>query len=166
MSAEALADALADVLQAPLDFNGYPAGTRAGELPGAVTLGGRRSRGMTSGDQFLKTFGKPARQQSCECERVTSPTLAQTFQLVSGPALDAMLSRPDNAIGRWIAEQRSESDIVRELYWTALSREPSATEFQAATARVSAAKSAGERRAALEDLAWALVNSNEFLFRH
>ena len=163
ISAEAMADSLAQVFGRPLEFNGYPAGTRAGALPGT---GGppRRGRPATMGEQLLKTFGKPARQQSCECERVTSPTLAQTFQLVSGPVLDAMLVAPDNAIGKSLAENQSDSDIVRDLYWAALSREPSEAEFRTANERLATAGPKG-RRAALEDLTWALVNSNEFLFR-
>ena len=74
-----------------------------------------------------------------------------------------MLVAEDNNLGRWLAENRSDSDIVRELYWSALSREPSEAEFKAANDRLRQATS---RRAVLEDLAWALVNSNEFLFRH
>jgi len=159
--AEAMADALVQVLGAPLNFTGYPAGTRAGELAG-TGASVRRGRESTMGEQLLKTFGKPARQQSCECERVTTPTLAQTFQLVSGPVLDSMLVADNNSLGTWIAENRSNSDIVRELYWAALSREPSDGEFRQANERI---RTAGDRRAALEDLAWALVNSNEFLFR-
>ncbi len=164
ISAEAMADALVQVLGAPLEFTGYPVGTRAGELAG-TGASVRRGQSSTTGEQLLKTFGKPARQQSCECERVTTPTLAQTFQLVSGPVLDSMLVAPENAIGRWLAESRSESDIVRELYWSALSREPSADEFGAASERLRRAANGQERRSVLEDLAWALVNSNEFLFR-
>jgi len=160
--AEVMADALAQVLGTPLEFTGYPSGTRAGELAG-TGASARRGRSSTTGEQFLKTFGKPPRQQSCECERVTTPTLAQTFQLVSGRVLDSMLTSGNNTLGRWIAEGRSDSDIVRELYLSALSREPSEDEFQAANERLREAK---ERRAVLEDLAWALVNSNEFLFRH
>jgi hypothetical protein len=160
--AEVMADALSQVLGTPLEFTGYPVGTRAGELAG-TGASVRRGRSATMGEQLLKTFGKPTRQQSCECERVTTPTLAQTFQLVSGRVLDSMLVAENNAIGKWISESRSDSDIVRELYWSALSREPSEAEFKAANERL---RPATNRRAVLEDLAWALVNSNEFLFRH
>jgi hypothetical protein len=160
--AEVMADALAQVLGVPLEFTGYPIGTRAGELSG-TGASVRRGRSATMGEQLLKTFGKPSRQQSCECERVATPTLAQTFQLVSGRVLDSMLVDENNALGKWLGENRSDSDIVRELYWSALSREPSDAEFQAVNERL---RQTTNRRAILEDLAWALVNSNEFLFRH
>ncbi|MBX3441437.1 MAG: DUF1549 domain-containing protein [Planctomyces sp.] len=164
LSAETLADAMALALDAPVRFKGYPGDVRAGQLPG---VGPMRARDGTPdlGDRFLKTFGKPPRLQSCECERVAAPTLAQTFQLISGGLLDDLLRSSDNRIRRALEQGQSDSDTVRELYWAALSREPVEAEFLAAQARLASADGEPSRRAALEDIAWALVNSNEFLFR-
>jgi hypothetical protein len=53
-------------------------------------------------------------------------------------------------------------DIVRELYWTVLSRPPSQQEQSAAVELLSTA----DRRQALEDLTWALMTSNEYVLRH
>jgi hypothetical protein len=164
LTAEAMADALAQVLDVPVEFKGYPDGTRAAELAGVGPMRSRDGQAML-GDRFLKTFGKPPRLQSCECERIASPTLAQTFQLVSGSLIDEMLSAEKNRIGAWMQEGRSDSDMIRELYVWALSREPSESEFKAALERTGASVDAEGRRRTLEDLAWALVNSNEFLFR-
>lgn len=164
LTAESLSDALAQVLDVRVGFKGYPNDVRAGQLPG---VGPMRSRdgGLSQADRFLRTFGKPPRLQSCECERVASPTLAQTFQLVSGPLMDDLLTQRDNRIGIGLREGRSDSDLVRELYWAILSREPTPAEFEAASARISQTDGERARRDRFEDLAWALVNSNEFLFR-
>ena len=45
----------------------------------------------------------------------------------------------------------------------ALSREPGRLEREAAVKHLTSAK---DRRQAVEDLGWVLINSKEFLFRH
>ncbi len=62
----------------------------------------------------------------------------------------------------------SNDDVLTELYWSALSRPPSARERSGILARLGedrAADSAARRRS-LEDLAWAVLTSTEFLFAH
>ena len=54
--------------------------------------------------------------------------------------------------------------IVEELYLAAFSRKPTAEETSIA---VKAIASAGDKkRAAIEDVLWALLNSAEFVFNH
>lgn len=161
LSAEALLDAYSRVAEVPLSFTGYPAGMRAGELPGGQAEGGRNAT-RTAAEQFLKLFGKPARLQSCECERTNDPTLSQAFQLVSGGLINELLTSRDNRLGRMLAAGRSDREIIDELYWAALSRSPTDVETKVATEYLSG--SAG-RRQRLEDLLWGLLNSNEFLLR-
>ncbi|MBL9084626.1 MAG: hypothetical protein JNK76_22675, partial [Planctomycetales bacterium] len=48
------------------------------------------------------------------------------------------------------------------LYWNALSRRPSKEERAAMVEHIESAK---DRRAAWQDVAWALLNSKEFLLR-
>jgi hypothetical protein len=161
LSAEQLADALSQVAGVPLSFRGYPEGMRAGELPGVAAVRDR-DRSPGAADQFLKTFGKPPRLQACECERSSEPTLSQAFQLVSGPLVNELLSRPDNRLARLLESGRPTAEIVEELFWTALSRSPADDERRAA---IDLVDSAGNRRMHLEDLLWGLVNSNDFLLR-
>jgi hypothetical protein len=161
LSAEQLADALAQVAGVPLKFSGYPDGMRAGELPGVSAIRDR-DRSPSLADQFLKTFGKPPRLQACECERTGEPTLGQAFQLVSGPLINELLSRRDNRLGRLVDSGRPTADIVDDLFWTALSRPPTEDERRASREYVD---SAPDRRAHLEDLLWGLLNSNDFLLR-
>jgi hypothetical protein len=161
LTAEQLIDAICQVLDVPLPFNGYPLGTRAGQLPGvqAVRL---RDGPAALGDQFLKHFGKPPRLIACECERSGETTLTQAFQLVSGPAINDLLTRRDNRLGRLASSGKPPSEIIDELYWTALSRPPTAAESGRLTEYVQRAT---DRRQALEDIAWGLLNAKEFLFR-
>lgn len=161
LSAEQMLDALAQVSGAPIEFNGYPLGLRAGQLPGVQAI---RPRDQTPslGDQFLVLFGKPRRLQNCECERSEETTLSQTFQMVSGPLINRLLTREGNRIDTLLAAEKSEADIIDELYWTALTRPPTAEEHDTSLRHL---QSADNRRTALEDLLWALLNSNEFILR-
>ncbi len=160
LEAEALLDAYSQVLAVPVRFDGYPLGTRAGQLADAQV--GRR--GILDGPaaRFLKTFGKPDRLFSCECERGDDTTLVQAFQLVTGRLLHEMLTRPDNRLGRLLQDGRDDAAILEEFYLAALSRLPTAREQSGALAYVAKAP---DRRAALEDVVWGLLNAKGFLLR-
>ena len=161
LTAEQLLDATSQVCNVPLDFTGYPRGPRAAQLPG-VSAPRRRDEGPSDADRFLKLFGKPPRLQSCDCERSDETTLGQTFQLVSGSLVNRMLSAKSNRLDELLNSNRPTDEIVAELYWTALTRSPTADELRETTEFLDAAKN---RRAALEDVAWGLLNSHEFLLR-
>jgi hypothetical protein len=112
---------------------------------------------------FLETFGRPPRDTGLASERPTQPTAAQRLYLLNsadvqrklqqGPRLQALLQR-----------QTSPLAAVTELYLTILSRFPTDEELRAVTAYTQAA--GANRRGVAQDLAWALVNSAEFGFRH
>ncbi len=161
LQAEQLLDALAQVLDVPVKFSGYPLGVRALQLPGVRAYRDREQR-PTVADQFLKLFGKPDRLLTCECERSDDTTLNQALQLTSGDLVNRLLTEPDNRIGRLLAEGKSDADILSEFYLAALCRLPALQEVQTANALLARAK---DRRAALEDIVWGLVNAKEFLLR-
>jgi hypothetical protein len=163
LSAEALLDALHRVAIVPAHFFGYPKGLRAVELPGVQVPRLRRRAAVGGEEQFLVKFGKPPRLLSCECERSEETTLGQAFQLVSGPTINALLAAPGNILGKMSEAGHTNGEVIDELYWRALSRAPLAAERQAMLAHV---ERSGERRAALEDVLWAIINSKEFLLRH
>jgi hypothetical protein len=52
--------------------------------------------------------------------------------------------------------------MIEELYWSALTRPPTEMESAKAVALLEKAK---DRRQALEDLTWALLNAKEFVLR-
>jgi hypothetical protein len=151
LGAEVLLDAVSQVLEAPERFAGYPDGTRAVNL---IPVKQRHP--------FLKLFGQPQRESVCECERAGETTLGQSFALISGELVHAKLKVPGNRVGRLLAAGAPDAEIIGELYLAAYSREPTSPERDQALAYLRGKK---DRREALEDLAWALVNSKEFLLR-
>jgi hypothetical protein len=158
-SAERILDAQSQVLGATARFEGYPSGTRAGEVAGVE----RVRRKAADGDRFLRLFGRPERLLACECERSNEPTLSQALALVGGAGLHERLGAGDNRLARLLAADRAPEQIVDDLFWAALVRPPTPTERAAA---VAAFTTTDDPRAAAEDLAWALLNAKELLFRN
>ena len=154
LGAEVLLDALSDATGVPTDFADRPAGTRALQLRDAAV-----------GSDFLDTFGRPERLQTCSCERSDMPSMSQALKLMNGDLLDGKLAAPGNRIAAGLAAGRSDGDLIDEAYLASLSRYPTGPE-KARLSAVLAATPAGEKRAALEDLYWAVLTSREFLFQH
>jgi hypothetical protein len=161
LPAEILLDAHSTVLGAQADFMGFDLGVRATQLPG-VNKTRTRDGKQQAGDRFLKTFGKPERLLACECERSNETTLAQAFALISG-SLNQRLAEPGNRIDRMCNALEDDAGLVEQLYWTVLSRPTTERESQAGVAILL---TGGKRLAGAQDLAWALMNSKEFIFRH
>jgi hypothetical protein len=153
LEAEQLLDGVCQVLDVPVKFNGYPLGTRAGQVAALQQPeGGRRgARRNDMAEKFLKLFGKPERLLSCECERSDDTGMLQSFQLLTGELLHSLLSEENNRIGKLIAQGKTDAEIVETFYLAALSRYPTAAEKEKLTAFVSRAK---DRPAALEDFVW------------
>ncbi len=128
LTAEQLFDALCQVTEVPEKFAGMPIGTRAVQLPdGEVN------------HPFLKTFGQPARELACECEREGDSNLAQALQLINGPAVNDRLRNPTNHIGKLMAAKKTDKEIVADLFLVTLSRLPTETEESAMLGHVSSA---------------------------
>jgi Protein of unknown function (DUF1553)/Protein of unknown function (DUF1549) len=160
LPAEALLDAIVQVTGVGVEFDGYPAGTRAAQIP--CLPGPRRRETVDLGVKFLRQFGKPERLLTCACERSDNTTLAQALQMMTGPLLTKAIDDPDNRVGKLLKAGKSSSEIVEELFLAALCRPPSDRERSAIMARI---ESASNRRTALEDVLAGLLNSKEFLLR-
>jgi len=161
LTAEQLLDSIMLATGADVPFNGYPSGTRARQIAGVAAIR-PRSQAPSMADRFLTRFGKPPREQSCDCERSDESTLAQTFELISGPLMDDLLARPGNRIDQVLETHTDNTGVIDDLYWTTLSRPPSPPEQQAALQHLD---THSNRRTAAEDLLWSLINSAEFLLR-
>lgn len=163
LPAETLLDAQTQVLGVAAEFNGYPSGTRAGQVRGTARVRPRDKK-TTPAERFLKTFGKPERLLACECERSNETTLKQAFTLIGDQGLNDLLAAEENRLANLAKSQRASEEVVAELYWTALSRAPTVDELAAGESLVTSASD--DRLTGLQDLAWALLNSKEFVFRH
>jgi hypothetical protein len=151
--AEVLLDMTCQVLGVPEKFTGSPGITRA------VQLWDSKVR-----SDFLRLFGRPNRVSACECERTREPSVAQVLNLLNSPDIQAKLTHEGGTIARLIREQKDDGKLVEELYLTFFSRFPTPDEKDVGVKHLR--KYADNRRSATEDLAWALLNSTEFLFNH
>lgn len=152
LSAEVLLDAISQVTGVPEEFNGWPVGYRAiqvwdNKLP----------------SDFLEVFGRPARQSVCACERQSEPSMAQALHLMNSEATSLKLASRSGRAARLAASSRSDDEVVDELMLATLSRFPSPQERERFREVLS---SATNRREAVEDILWALLNTKEFVFNH
>jgi hypothetical protein len=113
-------------------------------------------------EKFLRVFGKPERLLTCECERSDDTGLLQAFQLINGELVNQLLAEEGNRLGQLLDGGKSDVEIIREFFLAALSRLPSASEEGTLSNLVAKSK---QRRQALEDVVWGLLNSKEFLLR-
>ncbi len=121
---------------------------------------------------FLALFGRSARATGMASERDNKPVPAQWLHLLNSSHVQRKLEQGP-ALKAIIDSRRPQSEIVETLYLTILSRLPTAEELknaQAYGAPAGAAKTAkagaAKRRDDWVDIAWSLVNSTEFLYRH
>ncbi|MGL5095020.1 MAG: DUF1553 domain-containing protein, partial [Planctomycetia bacterium] len=152
LPAEPLLDAVCDATQVPEKYAGLPLGSRAVQLPDGEF-----------NHQFLQAFGQPTRELACECGRESDSTLNQALNLINGDVIHTKLRSPDNRIGRLMKEGRPDEEILADLYMATLSRPAHPDEITGGLRHI---KANSDRRRALEDLHWALLNCKEFLFRH
>lgn len=152
LTAEQLADAIDFATGTETKYTGLPAGTRAIQLPDPEIA-----------SFFLDTFGRPARQITCECERTVQPNIAQALHLLNGEFLNGKLAAGSGRINEMLKNKKSASEIVETLYLATLSRPPRDDEMSRATFWIS---NAPNIREGSQDLLWALLNSREFMFNY
>lgn len=152
LPAEVLLDAISNVADVPTAFSNMPANSKAISIPDGQM-----------DHPFLKTFGRPARELACECERESDSNLSQALQLIGGATVHDKLRSDGGRMHLLADSEKPAAEIIDELYAVALSRPPTDIEKEAAVAHIDSAE---DRRQAVEDLGWVLINSKEFLFRH
>ena len=153
LSAEQLLDAICHVTQVAESFGGLPAGTKATHLPAPDLVN----------NEFLKIFGQPERQTVCACERTNESNLSMAIQFFNGPLIYGKLKDESNSFRKSMTDGKSDTEIITLLYNLAVCRNPSDTELKASLEHI---ESKEDRVEALEDICWAILNTNEFLFQH
>jgi hypothetical protein len=163
LPAETLLDAISQVTDVPTAFAGYPAGWRTLQLPDSKVE-----------NSFLESFGRPARLATCSCERSAEPSMTQALHLANGTTINEKLRAETSTAAKAVALNESDLAIVEGLFMAALSRRPTSAERERLVKALKDAKAgtsevkaiAAARRQAVEDLYWAVLTSQEFLFNH
>jgi hypothetical protein len=112
---------------------------------------------------FLEIFGRPPRDSGLESERNNRPTAEQQLHMLNSTHIRQKIENGPKLRDMMQARQ-GPREAVSSLYLTILSRYPTAAELQTVLDYATSGPARG--RDALVDLAWALMNSPEFLYRH
>ena len=151
MRAEVLLDCISQVTETTDTIAGMPLGGRAVQAPDGRTP-----------NYFLTTFGRAERKTACSCEVKTTPTLSQALHLLNGETTGGKIAE-GRVVEKFLGENADPMHTATQLYLRCLGRAPTKTEQERIAARLAGVSEEGKKQA-LEDLFWALLNTNEFLF--
>ena len=149
--AEILLDVITQITETRDKFRGLPLGARAVQI----------ADGNTS-TYFLNTFGRAKRETVCSCEVKMEPNLSQALHLINGDTVQNKIKQ-GGVIKKLIDANKSDDEILDEMYLRCLARTPTDAETTALKATIVENEN---RQQALEDIFWALLNSREFVFNH
>lgn len=113
---------------------------------------------------FLELFARSNRDTGRFSERANEPSDAQRLHMLNSSHIQRKIVR-GQGVQRLIDSRKQDlPGLVREIYLLFLARPPSEAEKELALAAMNTPS--GNYRNGAEDLAWALVNTKEFLFQH
>ena len=161
LDAEVLDDTLCDLTGMTRDYQSIA------PEPFSFLPGKRRTVAIEDGSitsAFLLLFGRPARDSGRLAERRNGISAKQRLYLFNSGKLYQSLAKiaKNDAVFRRLPVEKK----VDRLYWRCLSRPPSENERHRLLARFRSLPNGKERWEFQRDLAWALVNSREFLCQH
>jgi hypothetical protein len=159
----------AEVLADALDWVGGTAQSFVSPIPEPFTYlpSDQRSVALPDGSitsPFLMRFGRPARDTGLESERSNTPSDAQQLYLLNSSEVQQQIIKSPRLRAAAAAAGGDRAALIQEVYLTLLSRNPMPAE-QAAAEAYAQTPGLGPNDAAT-DLAWALINSAEFQYRH
>ena len=113
---------------------------------------------------FLEMFGRPARDTGLESERNNLPNDAQRLHLLNSTDVQRKIERSPRLRKVFDEAGGKRREIIRGEYLVILARYPTDAELEKAEQYFG--RKGVRLRDAANDLAWALINSKEFLYRH
>jgi hypothetical protein len=132
----------------------FPKGWRAMQLPDTRV-----------DSYFLKAFGRPDRNITCECERTADASVTQVLHVCNGDTINQKLTAKDNEISKLLGSKAPAEKIIEHAYLNSLSRFPTEPEKKKLISVLNESKS-DQLRPVVEDMYWALLSSREFMFNH
>ncbi|MFP6582711.1 MAG: DUF1549 and DUF1553 domain-containing protein [Candidatus Hydrogenedentota bacterium] len=152
LPSEVLLDAISQVTDTKVKFSSLPLGSRAIQVANGP-----------SGNYFLDVFGRPSRLSASTEERRNEPTLAQVLHLINGDTFTNAIASGSNRLNQQLAAEANNEAIIDDLYIAAFSRNPQPEEMEKLLAYIAETP---DRKVALEDVYWSVLNSKEFIFTH
>ncbi len=114
--------------------------------------------------QFLEMYGRPNRDTGLESERNNKATNAQRLHMLNSTHIQNKLERSWRLRNLLKTAKGDRKKIINMIYLEILSRHPTKAEL-VAVRKYFKSKGMNSRKASI-DLAWALINTKEFLYRH
>ena len=160
LEAEVLIDALDQITGTtenyssaiPEPFTFIPANVRSIALPdGSIS------------SPFLEMFGRPPRDTGLESERNNRPTAEQRLHLLNSSHILLKIEQ-SRILQNLVQSNKTPRDVASAMYVWILSRFPTGSELNSVESYFQSGKV--NRRQAAADVAWSLMNSAEFLYRH
>jgi hypothetical protein len=111
---------------------------------------------------FLDVFGRPERISPCECERGGESHLSQVLHLLNSKEVNGKVAAAGARAATLARDARPEEEKIEELFLWVFARKPTEKDMKLARAYIE--KHADDKSIAYQDMLWALINSNEFLF--
>ena len=138
-------------------------------IPEPFTYMPKRQRSIMLADgsitsPFLEMFGRPARDTGLESERNSRPSGAQQMYLLNSNDIQRRIERSPVLMSMLRSVKWNRAEAIRHLYLILLSRYPTKAEAETADKYFQAPGTTFKGN--FDDLAWALINSKEFLYRH
>jgi len=109
---------------------------------------------------FMQTYYQGERAMPPVDKNVASPV--QAMMMMTSPVVTKRVTAEGSTrVAKLLKSGKSDDEALEELFLAALTRRPSADEVE-----VGKRVLAKDRKAGLEDIQWALLNSTEFLVNH